>query len=63
MKDQCPTPEAKRILEALHEAKAEIERLRELLEHAAICDFPDSVRFRCPTCVKVDAALREKEEK
>ncbi len=39
-------------------AITEIVELREALEHAMICDFPDEVRFRCDECVKAEALLR-----
>ena len=42
------------------EAVAKIESLRKALEHASICDYPDSVRFRCDGCGEVDALLSER---
>lgn len=37
--------------------KAEVERLKAALRHAMVCDFPESIRFRCEGCVKAEKAL------
>ncbi len=38
-------------------AIAEIVELKLALEHAQVCDYPDSVRFRCESCVRANALL------
>ncbi len=36
-----------------------IVELKESLEHATVCDYPDSVRFRCDDCTEAENLLRK----
>jgi len=43
-------------------AERGVERLKRSLGHAMVCDFPDSVDFRCDGCNEARAALRSGEK-
>lgn len=44
---------------AFPRAITHIVALKKALEHAQVCDFPESVRFRCDGCNEGEALLRK----